>query len=246
MAQAVRIMGAAKVKDLSEFYGGDPKLDVDPAIDLSLINRDLIELYTAFREPIRFTPDEIAADYRGERAAAQLDAANAPTALDLSARQEDIGSNNWVVSGKLTQSGKPMLMNDPHRTQAAPSLRYWTHLVGPGWDVIGGGEPALPGVSIGHNARGAWGFTIFPIDQEDLYVYETDPADLSRYRYRDGWETMRVEREAVPVKGRADSVVELKFTRHGPVIGEDPGRRRAYALRAAWLEPGSAPYLASL
>src|SRR5205807_8353636 len=101
MAQAVRIMGAAKVKDLSEFYGGDPKLDVDPAIALSLINRDLIELYTAFREPIRFTPDEIAAEYRGERAAAQLDAAQAPTALDLSARQEDIGSNNWVVSGRL-------------------------------------------------------------------------------------------------------------------------------------------------
>src|SRR5712691_4950649 len=117
MAQEVRIMGTAKVKDLSEFYGGDPKLDVDPAIDLSLINRDLIELYTAFREPIRFTPDEIAAEYRGERAAAQLDAAQAPTALDLSARQEDIGSNNWVVSGRLTQSGKPILMNDPHRTQ---------------------------------------------------------------------------------------------------------------------------------
>ena len=58
-----------------------------------------------------------------------------------------------------------------------PSLRYWVHLVAPGWNVIGAGEPALPGVSVGHNEHGAWGFTIFPIDQEDLYVYETDPAD---------------------------------------------------------------------
>src|SRR5947207_822662 len=60
MAQSIRIMGADKVKDLSEFYGGDPKLDVDPAVDLALIGRDVLELYNAFREPIRFTPDEIA------------------------------------------------------------------------------------------------------------------------------------------------------------------------------------------
>ena len=60
--------------------------------------------------------------------------------------------------------------------------------------MIGAGEPALPGVSVGHNEHGAWGFTIFPIDQEDLYVYETDPDDPSRYRYRGDWEAMRVER----------------------------------------------------
>ncbi len=83
------------------------------------------------------------------------------------------------------------MANDPHRSMQLPSLRYWVHLVAPGWNVIGAGEPALPGVSVGHNERGAWGFTIFPIDQEDLYVYETDPADPSRYRYRDGWEVMK-------------------------------------------------------
>ena len=71
------------------------------------------------------------------------------------------------------------MANDPHRAILLPSLRYWVHLVAPGWNVIGAGEPALPGVSVGHNEHGAWGFTIFPIDQEDLYVYETDPADPS-------------------------------------------------------------------
>jgi penicillin G amidase len=247
MAQAVRIMGAEKVKDLSEFYGGDPKLDVDPAIDLSLINRNIIAPYTAFREPIKFTPDEIAAEYREQPGRVeQLDAAQGPSPLDLSARQEDIGSNNWVVSGKLTQSGYPLLMNDPHRVQQAPSLRYWSHLVAPGWNVIGGGEPMLPGVSIGHNEFGAWGLTIFGTDGEDLLVYDTNPANANQYRYRGAWEDMRILKDTIAVKGEAPAAVELKYTRHGPVLFEDKEHHKAYALRAAWMEIGAAPYLASL
>ncbi len=120
------------------------------------------------------------------------------------------------------------------------------HLVAPGWNVIGAGEPALPGVAVGHNRKGAWGFTIFAIDQEDLYVYETDPADPSRYRYRGAWESMRIVRETIRVKGQSDIVADLKFTRHGPVLHEDRAHHRAYALRAAWLQEGAAPYLASL
>ena len=80
------------------------------------------------------------------------------------------GSNNWVVSGARTASGKPLLANDPHRAIAVPSLRYLTHLVGPGWNVIGAGEPATPGVAAGHNERVGFGFTIVGIDQQDVYV----------------------------------------------------------------------------
>ena len=80
------------------------------------------------------------------------------------------GSNNWVVSGARTASGKPLLANDPHRAIAVPSLRYLTHLVGPGWNVIGAGEPAIPGVAAGHNERVGFGFTIVGIDQQDVYV----------------------------------------------------------------------------
>ena len=120
------------------------------------------------------------------------------------------------------------------------------HLVAPGWNVIGGGEPVLPGVSIGHNEYGAWGLTIFGTDSEDLYVYDTNPANPNQYRYRGAWESMRVTTDTVPVKGESPVTVDLKFTRHGPVLSEDPVHHKAYALRAAWLETGAAPYLASL
>ncbi len=158
----------------------------------------------------------------------------------------DIGSNNWIVSGARTQSTFPILANDPHRAQGAPSLRYWVHLVAPGWNVIGGGEPVLPGVSIGHNEYGAWGLTIFGNDNEDLFVYDVNPANVNEYKYQGRWEPMRVTTDTVAVKGEKPVTVELKHTRHGPVIFEDAANHKAYALRAAWMEPGSAPYLASL
>ena len=246
-AQAVRVLGADRVKDIEYFQPADPKLDIDPAIDKSLLTRGILELYNAFREPIRFTPDELVAEYRGDaKALAVLGESTGPSAMDLSQRREDIGSNNWVVSGKLTPSGFPLLMNDPHRTQSVPSLRYWTHLVAPGWNVIGGGEPALPGISIGHNEYGAWGLTIFGGDTEDFYVYDTNPANPAQYKYRGAWEGMRVLKETIAIKDAAPASVELKFTRHGPVVYEDREHHKAYAVRAAWMEIGGAPYLASL
>jgi penicillin amidase len=231
IVQAVRLLGVEKVKDLEYLQGGDPNITPDPAIDLSLINNSILDLYTASHAPLRF---------------AGAEAPLPPDAAEVNPRPEDIGSNNWVVSGSRTQSGFPMMMNDPHRNQSAPSLRYWVHLVAPGWNVIGGGEPVLPGVSIGHNEYGAWGLTIFGTDSEDLYVYDTNPANQNQYRYLGGWEEMRVVRDTIPVKGEAPVGVELKYTRHGPVLAEDAAHHKAYALRAAWLEVGSAPYLASL
>jgi penicillin amidase len=228
MAQAVRMLGPERVKDLSYFPGGHPDITSDPAIDLTLINDSVLDLYNAFRRPLRFGPS-----------AAQEDSSLAVDPLD-------IGSNNWVVSGKLTQSGFPMMMNDPHRAQGAPSLRYWVHLVAPGWNVIGGGEPVLPGVSIGHNEHGAWGLTVFGSDTEDLYVYETNPANPNQYKYRGVWEDMRIVKDTIAVKGESPVPVDLKYTRHGPVLSEDVAHHKAYALRAAWMEIGSAPYLASL
>ena len=75
------------------------------------------------------------------------------------------------------------MANDPHRTIAVPSLRYMTHLVAPGWNVIGGGEPEIPGISIGHNEYGAWGLTVFRTDGEDLYVYDLNPTNLNQYKF---------------------------------------------------------------
>ena len=91
--------------------------------------------------------------------------------------QDMDGSNNWVVSGKLSPTGVPIVSNDPHRTIEMPSLRYFVHLVSPGWNVIGGGEPPFVGVDAGSNDHMAWGFTFAGIDMVDTFVEETNPAD---------------------------------------------------------------------
>jgi len=151
------------------------------------------------------------------------------------------GSNNWTVSPDRTTTGRPILANDPHRGHTVPSLRYISHLIAPGMNVIGAGEPGLPGISIGHNDRIAFGLTIFPIDQSDLYVYEVRDG---RYRYGEGWEPYSVVRETIPVRGADDVPVELKFTRHGPVVHESDSR--TFAIRLGFLEPGMAPYFGSV
>lgn len=154
------------------------------------------------------------------------------------------GSNNWVIGSSRTATGRPLLANDPHRAIELPSLRYIAHLSAPGLDVIGAGEPVLPGISIGHNGHLAFGLTIFPIDQEDLYVYRTNPEAPDEYWYAGGPERMRILRETVDVRDGEPVEVELRFTRHGPVVRT--GHRTAFAVRAAWLEPGMAPYVGSL
>ena len=164
----------------------------------------------------------------------------------LEAGPDAIGSNDWVVAGRLSASGKPLLANDPHRTLMLPSLRYTVHLNAPGWNVIGAGEPALPGVAAGHNERVAFGFTIVGMDQQDLYVERLDPADHGRYRTRDGWEPVKVERETITVKGEGAREVVLRFTTHGPILHLDEARHRAYALRWVGSEPGAAGYLKSI
>ena len=248
--RAVCAIGEDKVRELRYFHPHDPILTLDPLIDCdSLLNNDILHLYNSYRRPIRFQPDDIAlAQYRNtEEAYETIADILIEEERDLQKRSiDDIGSNNWVVSGDLTQDGWPMMINDPHRSQAVPSLRYWSHLVGPGWNVIGGGEPEIPGISIGHNEHGAWGLTVFNTDGEDLYVYETNPDNPSQYRYLGEWEEMRTISETIEVKDARSVSVELKYTRHGPVVFEDQDNSLAYAIRPAWMEVGGSPYLASL
>ena len=244
----VAAIGADQVKRLEDFGPGDPELSLDPAVDGPALSQDILGIYNAFRRSVRFEPGDIVPEHRGDSDAfASLEqAAEAAAHAPAYDPAEGVGSNNWVVSGRLSESGYPLMANDPHRAQGAPSLRYWVHLVGPGWNVIGGGEPSLPGVSIGHNEHGAWGLTVFATDGEDLMVYETNPSNPNQYRYRGEWESMTVIREEIPVKGERPHTAELKYTRHGPVVFEDKAAHKAYAVRAAWMEVGGAPYLASL
>ncbi|XVT56127.1 penicillin acylase family protein [Saccharomonospora azurea] len=156
------------------------------------------------------------------------------------------GSNAWALSPHRTTTGRPILANDPHRALNSPSTRYVAHLNAPGLDVIGAGEPFAPGIALGHNGTSAWGLTVSAMDQEDLYYYELDPENPNRYRYDGGWEEMTTVTEEIAVAGGGSEVVELQYTRHGPVIKVDEEANRAYALRAAWLEPGMSPYYGSL
>ena len=197
---------------------------VPDGLDPCTIPANVLDTYHLAKAPVKF-----------RSAALALDEA-ITNAGDLS-----LGSNNWVVAPSRTNTGRPILADDPHRTHAVPSLRYIAHLVAPGLDVIGAGEPALPGISIGHNDRIAFGLTIFWIDQEDLYVYEKKDG---KYRYQDGLESFTTIVDTVSVKGLPDVDVELKFTRHGPVVHET--NSHAFAIRAAWSEPGTAPYFGSV
>ncbi|MFZ6001863.1 MAG: penicillin acylase family protein [Bacteroidota bacterium] len=247
-ARQVAVVGTKKVKELDVFEPGDPILDIDPAINKERLFDDVTGLYDAFRKPLSFTPKDLVSSINQninqyEQLALQ-DERDYETVM--SSERQTIGSNNWIVSGALSKSGSPMLANDPHRALAAPSLRYMVHLNAPGWNVVGGGEPTIPGISIGHNDHGAWGLTIFAIDGEDLYVYDLNPQNQNQYKYKGQWEEMKIIRDTIKVKGAPDVFVEHRYTRHGPVTFVDEKNNIAYALRCGWMEPGGAPYLASL
>ena len=139
------------------------------------------------------------------------------------------GSNNWVIGAGKSATGRPILANDPHRAHAVPNLRYLSHIDTPELKIAGSGEPALPGISFGHNENVAWAITIFAIDQQDLVV-NPKATKLTEVR------------ERIEVKGEPPREVVLKFTDDGPIIHEDPTSGRSFALRATWTKPGASAY----
>jgi len=205
------------IDETQRWYPTDPARELRPDPDVDLAGID----------------DRVTSEYR--------------RAVSIPVLHDQDGSNNWVVSSGLSASGAPLLASDPHRPVILPSLRYAIHLNGPGWNVIGSGEPALPGVAIGHNDRVGWGFTIVQYDLADLVVERTNPENRRQYLLQDEWLDMEIEREEVRVKGQSQpEEVELAFTRNGPVIWADPESDRVIALRWAGQEPGTAGYLGSL
>jgi penicillin amidase len=139
------------------------------------------------------------------------------------------GSNNWVIGPGKSATGRPILANDPHRAHGVPNLRYLSHIDTPELKIAGAGEPALPGISFGHNEDAAWAITIFAIDQQDLVV---NPKGTK----------LTEVRETIAVKGEAPREVVLKFSGDGPIIHEDPVSGRSFALRATWDRPGASAY----
>ncbi|WP_414691576.1 penicillin acylase family protein [Noviherbaspirillum sp.] len=131
---------------------------------------------------------------------------------------DGMGSNNWVVSGALSETGKPLLANDPHLGLSAPALWYFAHLSAPGLNVIGATLPGIPTVVLGRNDRIAWGFTNTAPDVQDLYIERINPANPDQYQTPDGWADFALRKEVIKVKGEPDVMLDVRETRHGPVI----------------------------
>ncbi len=139
------------------------------------------------------------------------------------------GSNNWVVSGEHTYSGKPLLANDTHLELEVPCIWYMLQLTAPGWNVKGFALPGVPLVIIGHNERIAWGFTNNGADVQDLFIETFNPENPREYKVNGKWVAAEIRKEVIRVKGGANLTLDVAVTRHGPVVlREGP---RGYALR---------------
>ena len=200
-------------------------------------------------DPCAITFDDLADLFRADEhivvTPAMLKLGSLPAAQPTGGNDATEGSNIWAIAPSKSATGRPILAHDPHTPYDVPSLRLIVQVSAPGLHFIGAGFPQEPGISRGHNDRIAWGSTDFPANLGELYVYETKPGDPDMYRYRDGWERMTTLSEAVPVKGAPPVVMTFKYTRHGPVVSEDPARHRAIAVGLA-PATGAAPALFNL
>jgi len=150
--------------------------------------------------------------------------------------RQGLGSNNWVVSGAHTATGKPLLANDTHLELMIPPIWYEIHLTAPGWNVKGITLPGAPMVIIGHNDRIAWGFTNNGADVQDLYIETFNPGAPDEYRANGAWTKAEITDETIHVKGQPDEHLRILVTRHGPLMRREGNK--GYALRWTATEPG--------
>ena len=240
IGRAVSLIGEELVKDLLWLHPKNPSLKLPDDITYEDLKQDILRLYDAYRDPIEFKEKYILEKYRNDDELVDI------FQDDIINDKYSIGSNNWAISAEKSESNFPILANDPHRSLSNPSLRYMAHLVAPGWNVIGGGEPEIPGISIGHNGIGAWGLTVFRTDAEDLYIYDLNPRNSYQYFYNGQWNEFEIIKETIKVKGTEDIDINLFYSVHGPVTFIDTRRNKAYAVKNGWSEIGGSPYLASL
>lgn len=206
-------------------------------IDVIVVGKDTKPSPSAVRRS-----DEMRVSNEVLAAAAKVEAISSDAMARIGLYAESLAaSNNWVVSGKRTVSGKPLLANDPHLAPSAPPIWYMVHLSAPGVRVAGVTAAGLPGVIIGHNDRIAWGFTNVGPDVQDVYLEKFDPANPRRYLTPSGWQDAVVRSEEIKVRKRATTTeteivpLDVTVTRHGPIILERDNKR--YALRWTALDP---------
>ena len=156
---------------------------------------------------------------------------------------EGVGSNNWVVAGSRTTTGKPLLANDPHLKLSAPALWYLARIEVPGFKMAGATMPGVPAVVLGQTEHIAWGFTNTNPDVQDLYLERIKADDPGQYQTPTGWARFETFEEVIKVKGTPDVTLTARATRHGPVISDagrvaegltGPAARPSYALAMRW------------
>lgn len=155
------------------------------------------------------------------------------------AERRALGSNNWAVSGARSESGAPLLANDPHLPLTVPSQWYLAHLSAPGLEVVGATLPGLPLPVLGRAERIAWGFTNTNPDVQDLFIERVDPEDPERYLTPDGWAPFTTRNEVIRVRGEDEVALTVRETRHGPVLSDVLGEAAEFAgpghvLALAW------------
>ena len=167
---------------------------------------------------------------------------------------EGKGSNNWALTGSRTESGKPLLANDPHLGLGTPAIWFYAHLSSPGQNVIGATMPGMPLVVLGHNGHVAWGFTNTGPDVQDLYLEKINPDNPKQYQTPQGWQDFELRQETIQVKGMPDLVHTVRRTRHGPVLSDAQAahadiidtQRFVLSLRWAALEPDNHSLVAGI
>ncbi|RKJ34385.1 penicillin acylase family protein, partial [Butyricicoccus sp. 1XD8-22] len=151
------------------------------------------------------------------------------------------GSNNWVISGEKTETGKPLLANDPHLSLGTPSIWYEMHLQSPEQNVSGVIFAGVPGIILGHNESIAWGVTNVGPDVQDLYIEIPNPENPTQFKYDGKWEDAEVRNEPIKVKNGETIDFEVVVTRHGPVISDymfgEETRDAVFSMQWTALEP---------
>lgn len=171
-----------------------------------------------------------------------------PLKEKLEAFSSPAASNNWVISGKKSVTGKPILANDPHLGLTNPSVWWEVHMVCPTMNVSGFAILGIPGIAVGHNSHVAWGVTNVMVDDVDFYIEKINPENPRQYWYKGHWENMRVIEETIRVKEKDPVKTEILLTRHGPIINEEKKGSKEKVISARWaftecLQPFQAVYL---
>lgn len=227
-ANMIKELGASTVANLEPFYPYDSRPVIAPTTEMS------IEFEPEAEPEGKIRSVEPRAALISSRSS--LDSAVSQTAVQwqnvstkLIGQKPDLGylgadafagSNNWVIGGQHTESGQPILANDPHLGIQMPAIWYEVGLHAPGWDVVGFSFAGVPGVIIGHNADIAWGVTNANPDVQDLFIEKINPSNPNQYEFKGEWRDMERIEEVIEVNGGEEVVLEVRTTHHGPIISE--------------------------